>query len=674
MPTITVPHKTSDGNSVDVTFDIPDNKLKLKDGKVVGGDKEYIKQAAQMSFESRYPNEAGSHPPGPKNVVRPSKWTDIGSYNSQGEPNSFLNKRVNVPIISPMVRSIEEGLNAPTSGKSWQGRTADVLEGGMSIAAGTSIPALVSHPSALLKGTAGMLAGGFAGRKGAEIVGAEPDTQRLAEDIGGLGGGVLAATPRGAISPRLRNMVTSGMNAASEAPVSRVGAGIGSLVGAKVAPSMGLPAYAGMGAGAAVGGAVPKIPAFIRGASQAKGDLLGPELQQGAANIFDTIRNRFSAHDVPVSGPIHPPVHPPQGIPEYSAEFTMPGRGGQQPPVQPVGMPQLQSGMPPAPPPSVIPTNTGGTGYTPNQGMPTVVHPPTALPPAGPQLQIPERSPIEMRAGHPVATATGANITPPGTLELPSAGEINQPKNIVRPPNKVDTPSAEDIGKSLVKSVKKEAKPSVFAPKKEQPQVTSKQAEVVEKPKIEAKAETKAPETKAKIVSPQESMDRKIMARLREKEVLTDVEIKKLDQLINKYDKPEINSETKTSQKASDAKQQDKSSNVNESKSKEASDSNAQNDKLALDKIIGHVNPSWNPEDEISRDHLVKLADALGVKQGPLARSLQERGKKIQESKFARGWGLGPTKTGLNKSLDELDSKRLSGIYRRLVVEGKIKE
>ena len=62
---LTVNYRTGgpDGD-VPVTFTVPKDKIKMdKDGKVIGGDEDYVKQAAQMALEARYPHFAGKTPP-----------------------------------------------------------------------------------------------------------------------------------------------------------------------------------------------------------------------------------------------------------------------------------------------------------------------------------------------------------------------------------------------------------------------------------------------------------------------------------------------------------------------------------------------------------------------------------------------------------------------------------
>jgi hypothetical protein len=145
--------------------------------------------------------------------------------------------------------------------------------------------------------------------------------------------------------------------------------------------------------------------------------------------------------------------------------------------------------------------------------------------------------------------------------------------------------------------------------------------------------------SKVKVDTPEMSAAKKTLARLREKDALTNLEQKQMDALIQKIHGKEIKDEIQGKQ--TKETQTAESENSITSADKEVGRKETAKGTLALDKIISEVRPEWKPGDQISHDHLYRVAEALGTKATPLARFLIERGFDVQPSKFGSGkYGL----------------------------------
>src|ERR1017187_6250996 len=202
-----------------ITIQVPKSVVDKKDTN-------YVKQAFEDYHQSRYPDEAGRVPPdlsgttstpgteesplalapktspihGTRNVVKP-----YGLMNRElnpSDPTDRLLKTVGMDKVRDFVSPTAKAIEAPISGKSWQGKTADVIEGGMQAGTMLFAPEILAHPTTALKGVGGAILGGGVG-KGvanlAKLTGANvsPDTERLSEDVGGLmGGAILPSSPK----------------------------------------------------------------------------------------------------------------------------------------------------------------------------------------------------------------------------------------------------------------------------------------------------------------------------------------------------------------------------------------------------------------------------------------------------------------------------------------------
>jgi len=775
-----------------ITIQVPKSVVDKKDTN-------YVKQAFEDYHQSRYPDEAGRVPP------------DLGGT-SKGQITTPMEKKVSEmrPVKAPGEFETPEKHpeKAPIGAMQHLGNIAkayinttspidvqDAMQGKLSLNKGF-MGGFGMQPDLMTPET---ISQGFQ----------SPLPQDVDTAIGSTLPFLMGSAPQ--LSPRVNSAFSKGAAAARNVELSPVGAkvgtGIGATMGGLAAHAAKLPPYVGMTAGAGVGLGVgslmAKVPPFLRGMSQAEGQWINPNIPGFGPSVIR-----------PGSGPVVPPdapIHPLQGLPEYDTGFTMPNRGGTQPPVQPQSPVQIpQRGSPVTQPP---------------------VMPPAELPSAGQQLQLPERSPIQMPAGHPTVQPPGVAINPPGVREIGPVAVQATPeakipvtptvsvKPVVKPPIKVAAkptivPKVEtkpvEVPAKAVEPAKTE--PAKVTPKKpeppmgpttqpEKPLVTPREGlpakakeinpvalksfidkrpggvttgdiqgewgltedqaveqlaklkdaghihnqsghwkpgkAAVKSPEQLAAKKTKSPEdvefealdkkdklsnltdeeeqrwmelaaqrTKAKVSSaaaevgkekpvvkaPEEVKSTKskvkslktMYERLKSVENPSEMQSKRLNELTDVIYKAgkeltdaEIESnlakleEIKKTTNARNTETQSKQPERVQEKPTEPKSSQTVKTPHEANLLVSHVEPSWKPGDVISRSHLVQLADAMGVKQGPAARALIKAGFEIEPSKFAGGYGIGrPTKSGINAAIDE---ELLTRSYRKLVMSGKIK-
>jgi len=470
--TITIPYDTPDGNSIPITITLPAERIKVDPAtnKAIWIDEDYADKALQQALELRYPSQVGK----PPRVNQPGRLNYSKSRGGmQGDPRDASDWETQYPVFSkiagalgfPVSNMVNRQVSSPEFTEqntapediAWKRGTQ-----GLGDTIGNAFD-LISAPG-LIKGVrnfkdlwpvAKSVAGYEAASRGTEAVadklGVDPTISRLLGQATGIGGATVAAGG----SPRINDALKRGKIEAGNAPVNsravQIGTGLGTTAGALASKKLNVPAYAGMPAGAAVGaatgGAISKIPAFVRGASQATGPWIDPAI------------TGFFKHEPPVpqGTPFVPGQYPgpavaaeyfgdyPRELPPYTTEFTRPHAeqaAQAQPNVPPqrtieaqAPAQQAQPGQPaydftqqPIPPepanlPSVVPP---GTQWQFGRPIPSagVTMPPLGIE-GGEQRLLPERgTPISMPAGHPQVSEPGVNITPPGAIEL---GPIVEP-------------------------------------------------------------------------------------------------------------------------------------------------------------------------------------------------------------------------------------------------------
>src|ERR1017187_4434750 len=421
-----------------ITIQVPKSVVDKKDTN-------YVKQAFEDYHQSRYPDEAGRVPP------------DLGGT-SKGQITNPMEKKVSEmrPVKAPGEFDTPEK-QPEKAPKGILGHLKDIGKAYINTTSPIDIQDAMQGKLSLNKG----FMGGFGMQP--DMISPEIAQQQfqspLPNDVDSAIGSTLpflvGSTPQ--LSPRVNSAFSKGAAAVRNVELSPVGAkvgtGIGATAGGLAAHAAKLPPYVGMTAGAGVGLGVgslmAKIPPFLQGMSRAEGPWINPNIPGFGPSVIR-----------PGSGPVTPPnapLHPLQGLPEYGENFTMPNRGGAPPPVQPQPPVQIpQQGSPVPQPPVMPPTTISGR----------------------PQLQLPERSPIEMPAGrtNPQVTPPGVAINPPGVREIGPVAVQATPETQAP----VATPVAAPVKPVVKPPIKVAAKPTIV-------------------PKVEAKpVEVKPVETPAK--------------------------------------------------------------------------------------------------------------------------------------------------------------------------------
>src|ERR1017187_3794749 len=348
--TLTLPVETANGSKINVTISVPQDKITLKEGKIVGGDDDFVSEAIQQKLESSYPTAIGKAP----RINQPNRLKYSQSRGGiQGDPSDQDKFSKEHPVLN----RISQTLGAPfrhmmgtmeNSPEYTEQNTAPEDIGWKRAATGLgdtvsnafdllSVPSLIKgihkpkDVATIAKGIVGYEAGSRGVEAGANAIGVDPSISRDVGMLGGIGGaGIIAGG-----SPRINSALSKGSAAARNVELSPVGAkvgtGIGATAGGLAAHAAKLPPYVGMTAGAGVGLGVgslmAKIPPFLQGMSRAEGPWINPNIPGFGPSVIR-----------PGSGPVTPPnapLHPLQGLPEYGENFTMPNRGGAPPPVQP---------------------------------------------------------------------------------------------------------------------------------------------------------------------------------------------------------------------------------------------------------------------------------------------------------------------------------------------------
>jgi hypothetical protein len=295
--TISLDYTTSDGRKLPVTFKVPKEKISFdSEGKAFGSDenKQFIQQAAQQAFEARYPNEAGIAPgqsghagSKPSQVVKPYHWLDSDNEKQTPAPGTgekgfvgglrralagpSAGKPANIPVISPLASSTGESvrgaIETPISGKSWQGKTADVLEGAGSVIMGGFAPQIASSPALAARTILPSIGLGYGASKVAEKLGAEPDTTRLAGDIGAYAGGALGSPKiSSGLAEGIKNVYRNPPKVNRFGPAGMTGAGIGFAIHPSYTGILG-GGFVGAGAEAAADSGITFGRGALRGAA-----------------------------------------------------------------------------------------------------------------------------------------------------------------------------------------------------------------------------------------------------------------------------------------------------------------------------------------------------------------------------------------------------------------------
>ena len=504
--TISLDYTTSDGRKLPVTFKIPKDRISFdKDGSAFGSeeDKAFIQQAARQALEARYPNEAGVSPKikrplektdenragtVPSPVVQPYHWLDSDNSTQTTTPGTgetgilgTLRRalggggaQTDIPIVSPLAKStgesVRNAIEVPISGKSWQGRTADVIEGAGSLMTAGFAPQLAANPLAAAKIILPAAGLGYGGRVAATALKAKPDTARMTGDLTGLAGAALFGSPK--LSGAIAEGMKSGSARASNVPPNKLGGIIGGLGGLATAAKEGVGGfgdYAGYRIGKETGENVHPIEfakGFVKGAAKgAKGKPTLPFEPAKTDNFQAKVPSKpspvvASPKALPPSSVIATPPPEPQAIPP-SRQITAPTAESYIPPpemvtssaqpVQPTFQ-EAQAGRRATQYPAPIPINdilaatearqapaiSAAPVAAPAQPSPVVAKPNPVQPPIQPPTQRPIPVTAPKAPAAPVAQAPAPIQAPPEPAVPATPAKANAP---VRPPVQVNLPT-----------------------------------------------------------------------------------------------------------------------------------------------------------------------------------------------------------------------------------------
>ena len=325
-------------------------------------------------------------------------------------------KPTNIPIIGPLAsstgESIRGAIETPISGKSWQGKTADVIEGAGSIVMGGFAPQIASSPALAARTILPSIGLGYGGQKAAIAFGAEPDTARMTGDLTGLASAALLGSPM--IGGAVKEGFRGGKIRAESAPPNKLGGIAGGLGGLATAAKEGVGGfgdYAGYRIGKEIGEnlhPVEFVKGFVKGA--AKGAKGKPILPFGPTKT-DNFQAKAPSRPSPV-------VYTPKDLPPSSVITT------------------------PPPVPSQI--EGPGAGLRPAANAPAqlsqgpIVTPPPLPEPIPPSRQLnqpmPWRGPGDLNTGQPQVTAPMLSNQPAAAVPKAPAAPVQPPAPVAQRP------------------------------------------------------------------------------------------------------------------------------------------------------------------------------------------------------------------------------------------------
>ena len=244
-----------------VQFDVPK-----------GSDDDFATNAAIQAYKLKRFNTGQKRAGGLQYTGKPGPGNPAGSVPSPIVQPVGLTGRPATPEIAKAWEQnpIARAAFAPISGKSWQGKTADILEGAGTLAGAAFAPEVATiNPGRLLAMIGAGEVGGKVAGGVADLFHASPDTHRLVSDAGNIVGGAVAG------SPKITAGLAGGLKRAYNNPPEYRRFGPAGLIGAMAGFARN-PNYSGMLGGSLVGGGAEALAEsgmeFGRGAMAAAKD------------------------------------------------------------------------------------------------------------------------------------------------------------------------------------------------------------------------------------------------------------------------------------------------------------------------------------------------------------------------------------------------------------------